>query len=211
MAIPHNNEEMIEKWINKRENREIRLKNWTEVLEKQQKEKDKNFNFFEKLFFDFKNGKNTIPSPKDINQGGLVFTLPGDTQFGSCSWLATLMRMVKQNYRSIYDLIRPDPQNPYYAVNVYLHDFRYNWDVHYKPEKNVFDCVITIEPTEIRKVRVDIYDILRIGRSTQHRRLWPLVVEIAVAKEMNKFPNIRENMNYSKPGVWRSYRDEVLD
>ena len=211
MAIPCNNEEMINKWINKRENREIRLKNWTEVLEKQKKEKDKSFSFEKVLYFNFKNGKgNNIPSPKDINQGGNIFSISGDTQFDSCPWLATLMGMARQNYKSIYKLIRPDPQNPHYAVNVYLHDFRYNWNIHYKPEKNVFDCVFTIEPTEIRKVKVDIDDILKIGRATQHRRLWPLVVEIAVAKEMHKFPDMGDPDVCFNSGSWKSYRDEVL-
>ena len=50
MAIPSNKEEMIGKWVNKRENREIRLKNWTEVLGKQKKKKIKSFIFLKSFF-----------------------------------------------------------------------------------------------------------------------------------------------------------------
>ena len=209
--------EEYNKWRRKKTHNELRIRKWEDFLtplSSGQKYKDKTLG---ELIYYGKINRDELeerpPSDKDINQGGRIFSTRNNyTQFGSCACLAVLMGMARQNSESIRKLIEPDLRDPG-VVWVNLRDVKFSY--HVKKRKNdknepySCDLVFDFEPRGILRKKVTAKELLNSCKATRHRRLWPLVVEIALAKAMkNNFISFTDSWNVEFKDYESSIRED---
>ena len=131
------------------------------------------------------------------------------------------MGMVKRDSKSIRKLIQPHPSR-YDAVVVKLKNVKPKWKVkpYYDDKKNPAGCdiIYDFEPSgDIDKI-VTAKELMQLcnKNAIHHRRLWPSVVEIAIAKAMKANFISFNKMNYTELGqcedfVRQGYALKVTD
>ena len=216
--------EEYNKWMRKRAHNQLRIKKWEDFLTPLSSGQKYNNKTLGELIYYGKINRDELeerpPSDKDINQGGRIFSIRNKyTQFGSCACLAVLMGMARQNSESIRELIEPDLRDPG-VVWVNLRDVKFSY--HVKKRKNdkdepySCDLVFDFEPRGILRKKVTAKELLNSCKATHHRRLWPLVVEIALAKAMkNNFISFTDSWNVEfkdyESSIRENYAKRIAD
>ncbi len=136
------------------------------------------------------NGKNRLPSVKDIDQGGNDLKYDEKKYcIGNCYLLSALMGLAHQRPEFIKNtLIKEKNEN---EVEVTIHGIKIN---NSEKQSNSVAFTQTFEPNG----KTYTYSVTKdeaLKWKTTHKALWPVVVEIAFAKYLNdlEIENLTEN------------------